>query len=201
MLSLTSVVLNSDITKKLNHKEDLRRQAQQRASLMLIQKSSVTCPICTIPIEKNGGCNKMSCSNCHSYFCYGCMKQIYGYEHFSETTCQLWSEEILTNWARQMQAVEVRARPRNYNENQKKVTKYKTCPTCKVQCVKTDNNNHVLCWSCFHHMCFNCGKAVRNSANHFKASGCPQHTRETVEQNVEQVPAGVHGWGGDWEDD
>jgi RNA recognition motif-containing protein len=33
-----------------------------------------SCPKCSTPIEKNGGCNHMECFMCHSHICWVCMK-------------------------------------------------------------------------------------------------------------------------------
>jgi hypothetical protein len=35
------------------------------------------CPKCTVMTEKSGGCNKMSCSNCNSKWCFYCSLEIY----------------------------------------------------------------------------------------------------------------------------
>lgn len=31
-----------------------------------------TCPTCRVAIEKNGGCNDMTCRQCKAHFCYRC---------------------------------------------------------------------------------------------------------------------------------
>eukprot|EP01103_Thecamoeba_quadrilineata_P002918 TRINITY_DN12764_c0_g1_i1.p1 TRINITY_DN12764_c0_g1~~TRINITY_DN12764_c0_g1_i1.p1 ORF type:complete len:552 (+),score=99.95 TRINITY_DN12764_c0_g1_i1:56-1711(+) len=170
---------------KGNRRQQLMQQMQQKASLILIQKCAMACPGCGVPIQKDGGCNKMTCQNCNAFFCFCCRQIVSGYEHFSQegSTCTLWSDEILNQWARQMQAVvEVRERPRLEGENPKEVV-FRLCPHCRVQCVKIDNNNHILCWSCGHHFCFLCGKHVKNSASHFSKSGCPQHSTESPVKN------------------
>ena len=42
------------------------------------------CPKCRVPIIKDGGCNKLTCSKCHCYVCDYCGKDItkIGYAHF-----------------------------------------------------------------------------------------------------------------------
>ena len=47
------------------------------------------CPKCKIPIYKDGGCNKITCSRCMSYICDVCGKDISkeGYKHFVRGGC------------------------------------------------------------------------------------------------------------------
>uniref|UniRef100_A0AC35GPW0 RBR-type E3 ubiquitin transferase n=1 Tax=Panagrolaimus sp. PS1159 TaxID=55785 RepID=A0AC35GPW0_9BILA len=49
-----------------------------------ISVSTKDCPKCGIPIEKNGGCNRMVCKNnsCNFQFCWSCLKDwnVHGYE-------------------------------------------------------------------------------------------------------------------------
>lgn len=41
------------------------------------------CPVCSTPIEKNGGCNHVRCGKCHSDFCWACMR--------AKTSCRAFS--------------------------------------------------------------------------------------------------------------
>lgn len=41
---------------------------------MWIQQNAKKCPKCTINIEKNGGCNHMTCKSCRKEFCWLCMQ-------------------------------------------------------------------------------------------------------------------------------
>lgn len=53
-------------------------------SLKEIEASSVTCPICKVPIQKIEGCSQMFCTNCHTKFDYRTGEQIVGDAFFYE---------------------------------------------------------------------------------------------------------------------
>ncbi|KAL4909303.1 hypothetical protein BDW74DRAFT_146351 [Aspergillus multicolor] len=57
-----------------------RHQVEEAMSNALIRK----CPKCQLPIVKESGCNKMTCTKCHTLMCYVCQKDITqeGYAHF-----------------------------------------------------------------------------------------------------------------------
>uniref|UniRef100_A0A3Q1KDD9 E3 ubiquitin-protein ligase parkin n=1 Tax=Anabas testudineus TaxID=64144 RepID=A0A3Q1KDD9_ANATE len=44
----------------------------ERASLLLIQESTMPCPQCLVPVEKNGGCMHMQCPLCNAEWCWLC---------------------------------------------------------------------------------------------------------------------------------
>eukprot|EP01090_Pellita_catalonica_P006992 TRINITY_DN1745_c0_g1_i2.p1 TRINITY_DN1745_c0_g1~~TRINITY_DN1745_c0_g1_i2.p1 ORF type:complete len:560 (+),score=88.12 TRINITY_DN1745_c0_g1_i2:95-1774(+) len=48
------------------------------------------CPNCKSAIEKNGGCNHMTCANCGHEFCWLCLAR-YTHSHFSDTKCDQFS--------------------------------------------------------------------------------------------------------------
>ena len=41
------------------------------------------CPKCKCPIFKNDGCNKMTCIECNSHWCWLCLQQNIDYDHFN----------------------------------------------------------------------------------------------------------------------
>ena len=41
------------------------------------------CPVCSTPIEKNGGCNHVRCGKCRSDFCWACMR--------AKTSCRAYN--------------------------------------------------------------------------------------------------------------
>ncbi|GAA5993469.1 hypothetical protein JCM10908_002208 [Rhodotorula pacifica] len=42
------------------------------------------CPKCKVPTCKQDGCNKMTCSDCGTFWCHRCGVQIKGYDHFAD---------------------------------------------------------------------------------------------------------------------
>jgi hypothetical protein len=46
------------------------------------------CPRCATPIEKDGGCNHMTCAGCHAHICWNCLASFEEpgacYEHLTE---------------------------------------------------------------------------------------------------------------------
>ncbi|PRP75912.1 hypothetical protein PROFUN_15365 [Planoprotostelium fungivorum] len=47
-----------------------------------IRRFTRPCPECRAPIEKDGGCNHMSCKKCHAQFCWVCMGAWTGGSHY-----------------------------------------------------------------------------------------------------------------------
>ncbi|TNN07802.1 E3 ubiquitin-protein ligase RNF14 [Schistosoma japonicum] len=76
----------------------LRRLNEEEESEKLIIENYKLCPGCWTPCEKVTGCNKMTCSYCHLFFCWLCLEPISNrqdpYSHFTNGTCygQLWTE-------------------------------------------------------------------------------------------------------------
>lgn len=50
------------------------------------------CPNCHTSIEKNGGCNVMTCSKCAKYFCWICQRQLNGHEAHG---CNIYADDKL----------------------------------------------------------------------------------------------------------
>eukprot|EP00039_Didymoeca_costata_P026187 m.15202 g.15202 ORF g.15202 m.15202 type:complete len:450 (+) comp5317_c0_seq1:355-1704(+) len=65
-------------------KENILRIVNEIESELYLNENSKKCPGCGSHISKTDGCNKMTCSRCHAFFCWLCEKQIQGYDHFSK---------------------------------------------------------------------------------------------------------------------
>jgi hypothetical protein len=64
---------------------DLKSYVANAISEAIVRK----CKKCTLPVIKDGGCNRMVCS-CGAQFCYLCRKGISGYNHFDTSGCNLF---------------------------------------------------------------------------------------------------------------
>nr|XP_018904544.1 PREDICTED: E3 ubiquitin-protein ligase RNF14-like [Bemisia tabaci]XP_018904545.1 PREDICTED: E3 ubiquitin-protein ligase RNF14-like [Bemisia tabaci]XP_018904546.1 PREDICTED: E3 ubiquitin-protein ligase RNF14-like [Bemisia tabaci] len=63
-------------------------------STQWISSNSKNCPNCSSPIEKNDGCNKMTCTKCGIFFCWvcgTCLSQDRPYDHFSNRTSKCFN--------------------------------------------------------------------------------------------------------------
>ncbi|TGZ62245.1 hypothetical protein CRM22_007567 [Opisthorchis felineus] len=70
--------------------EEKRIDAEESATQKYLKENSKRCPGCGAHVLKNEGCNKMTCSNCSSFFCWLCGKSILDrrnpYSHFGPGT-------------------------------------------------------------------------------------------------------------------
>lgn len=63
-----------------------RHQKEERAT----QEFLITC--CGVPFFRGDACNKVSCPQCKKYYCWICKQQIYSYDHFRNSNCELYGE-------------------------------------------------------------------------------------------------------------
>lgn len=65
----------------------VHRYQEEMANKEWLDRSTTECPGCSCRVEKNLGCNHMTCWKCGKHFCYRCGAAIPGhnpYEHFSQ---------------------------------------------------------------------------------------------------------------------
>jgi len=165
----------------------MQKTARLKEELDNLKKITTTCkqcPNCKMFIEKDGGCNKMTCSNCGTFVCWKCGKQISGYEHFREgTRCSLWEQDTIKKWNAQMEQ-QARLFMANHDPNafmmpQRRMADNNllaVCPQCKCRNYKTARNNHIHCFGCRIHFCMLCKQKVQKSSEHFGPGKCRQHS-------------------------
>ncbi|XP_056430901.1 E3 ubiquitin-protein ligase RNF14-like [Hyla sarda] len=69
----------------------LEKAIHKKWNLEWVEENTKPCPGCKAPIEKNDGCNKMTCSKCKQFFCWLCLKILSlpdPYEHFQLSDCR-----------------------------------------------------------------------------------------------------------------
>ena len=180
---------------------ELRRKEQEYLNLIELEKFTKPCPTCGMAIERTEGCNKMTCVQCGSFFCYKCGSAIRGYNHFKEgSTCILFDEEEILRWERRWeeqagfhQAAMMRHQlmgefeighelvgnrpPREENNLRNQRLRHgSNCPNCGQFNYKVAGNNHMHCWSCTVYFCARCRAMLHKKGGaHFGPNGCPQH--------------------------
>lgn len=84
---------SSRLLKELNSEITIRKERQRQQQLIKneeetkrwLDENTKRCPNCGANINKNGGCNHMTCKNCTHEFCWLCMEK-YTPNHFSSTS-------------------------------------------------------------------------------------------------------------------
>ena len=64
----------------------IKRALEENASMDTITSTSKQCPSCKSWLQKLDGCNKMTCTKCHCYFCWLCLNKLSKvdpYSHFN----------------------------------------------------------------------------------------------------------------------
>jgi ariadne-1 len=85
--------ISCEKAKKNASKGKGRQKRQDRKAQRYIRRRARPCPRCQTPIQKNSGCNHMHCASCGYDFCWVCMQQFGGYDHFRSGKCK-----GLQNW-------------------------------------------------------------------------------------------------------
>jgi hypothetical protein len=83
----------------LSRNSFLRTAAHALTSALYLQANTKPCPKCSVPVEKDGGCNLVMCRSCRQAFCWLCGAKT-GIQHTWSSieghTCGSWKEEMDT---------------------------------------------------------------------------------------------------------
>lgn len=177
-----------------NMEEFLRKQMEfvneQKASLAMKRMGCKQCPGCGCAISKTAGCNKMRC-RCGMAFCFLCGEADIDYNHFNQSDstpgqkrkCVLFSMDEIRRWENQMLDMRVdryqeqvwRLEGQGVDVNAQQTV---PCCYCGQQVFKEGKNNHLTCWSCTRHFCFQCRRPVTKAKDHYSGGKgkCKQHS-------------------------
>ncbi|XP_060747342.1 E3 ubiquitin-protein ligase RNF14 [Tachysurus vachellii] len=67
-------------------KKVIQRAVEESFSMKWLDENSKNCPRCNMHIQKMQGCNKMTCTSCHQFFCWLCLtplSRVNPYSHFN----------------------------------------------------------------------------------------------------------------------
>jgi len=81
---------HADVTCEKYQEWKLENNEAEKRYLNWAEVNTKQCPSCKSQIEKNGGCNHMTCLRCKYEFCWLCMAK-YASDHFSDSGCQQYT--------------------------------------------------------------------------------------------------------------
>lgn len=190
----------------------LRKTELELKSLSLIEKTTKPCPSCGEAVERNQGCNKMTCL-CGDMFCYRCGEKVTGYQHFKEGgACVLFDEAEILRWEREFHGMLAGGFGLGANHQEgdgadgadgggrgavgrmldrHNQLEWPRCPCCGQGNYRgKELRNHLRCWSCRRHFCGRCLRALNKGEGktHFGPNRCPQHERVTRNGTTTSVP-------------
>lgn len=82
------------LIKKYGEKR-IQKAVEENLSAEFIQETSKKCPNCKSWMQKLDGCNKMTCTKCHCYFCWLCFKILSKndpYSHFNSANSECFEK-------------------------------------------------------------------------------------------------------------
>lgn len=159
-----------------------REEIADASAAAYVARNGKTCPSCRQAIEKNEGCNKMTCA-CGTYFCWTCGKKLLGdgYSHYRNvngepgtSSCQLFDLDAVAAWENEMAALNLQRQGRG-NAPRERAADIAVCVRCKAANATFDRNNHVRCWACNSSFCAACRNLVTKTSEHYGPGKCKQH--------------------------
>ncbi|KAM3924225.1 E3 ubiquitin-protein ligase RNF14 [Leptodactylus fuscus] len=76
-------------------KRVIQKAVEEMDSMDWLEQNSKCCPRCGTHIQKIDGCNKMTCTGCHMYFCWLCMSALSRgnpYQHFNDPSSACFNQ-------------------------------------------------------------------------------------------------------------
>mgnify|MGYP001025091872 CR=1 FL=1 len=146
----------------------LSENEQEAESIKYAQQVTRKCPNCFTPIEKNGGCSHMYCTNCYTHFDWNDSIS------FESPTPPPKPKSIAIKRTQPQPRPNIRPtfQPTPPTKNLTKNSTYsKPCPRCHLrQAKKNSTYDQMYCMNCQAGFCFFCGS--HHSATHFSRGMC-----------------------------
>ena len=145
-------------------------------TVLTIEQCSKPCPSCQVRIEKNGGCQHMTCRACSMHFCWVCgwFARSYGAH-----PCAVRPEEVQASLPPDLsEKVDQLLFDSHGTKIESTLTnRVQVCPRegCRKVNVKAGSSNMLACDKCSKTFCFLCGEAVYGKF-HYAEYGCKMHT-------------------------
>lgn len=89
-------LIHSGLHKDESCSSYLDRVKETTENAKILKRTTQSCPNCNALISRNGGCNKMVCSQCKSVFCWKCrtiLASALNYDHFGTSQCPLFGNQ------------------------------------------------------------------------------------------------------------
>ncbi len=68
--------LTLEYLQTLNEDDEASKNALDTLKFISKHKKIKPCPNCFSPIEKNGGCHHMTCTQCGVHYCWDCLERM-----------------------------------------------------------------------------------------------------------------------------
>ena len=102
---------------------------------------------------------------------------VYRNQHWPKCLCWLWHTLFPQGQRRVMDAIHEGRNPAIIS-----------CPRCRQRCMKEGRNNHIRCWLCKSHLCYQCKSIISGTiTDHYRPPApCQQHSAWLHDKNIKR---------------
>lgn len=143
--------------------QNAQKFVDERLNMLYIDNCSKACPNCQFAIQKTEGCNKMTCQQCNTKFCWECKAILpwpNPYDHFNDNpACWTFGNEVQEELKQEV--LDQHVDPEQAALAIMNVSNTANCPKCSSFIVRPPSKINLLkCDTCQIYFCFNCGRGL-----------------------------------------